>query len=75
MNTANAKDTTRELPNLPKKHGGWRDGAGRKKVNYETKAMRVDTRLLKLIETLKARLISGAISEEELKVFEELAAN
>jgi hypothetical protein len=75
MNTANVKDTTRELPNLPKKHGGWRDGAGRKKVNYETKAMRVDTRLLTLIETLKARLISGAIDEEELKTLEELAAN
>ncbi|MEI6747177.1 MAG: hypothetical protein WCL34_14535 [Methylococcaceae bacterium] len=75
MNTANVKDTTRELPNLPKKHGGWRDGAGRKKVNYETKAIRVDTRLLGILAALRNKLKSGAMNDEDLKRFEELAAN
>lgn len=73
MKTA-IKDTTRELPNLPKKRGGWREGAGRKKVDYETKAMRVDVRLIAIVETLKEKLKSGAINDEDLKTFEELVA-
>ena len=69
-----AKDTTRELPDLPKKRGGWREGGGRPKASYETKAMRVDTRLIEIMEVLKEKLRSGAISDEDLKTFEELVA-
>ncbi len=72
MNTA--KDTTRELPNLPKKHGGWREGGGRPKADYETKAMRVDVRLIELIETLKTKLKSGEIDEKTIETLTELVA-
>ena len=69
-----AKDTTRELPNLPKKRGGWREGGGRPKANYETKAIRIDVRLIAIVETLREKLKSGAINDEDLKTFEELVA-
>ncbi len=65
MKTAN--DTTRELPNLPKPRGGWREGAGRKKGDWDTKTMRVDTRLVEMVETLKEKLRSGAIDETTIK--------
>ena len=70
MNTA--KDTTRTLPTLPKTRGGWREGAGRKKVDYETKAMRVDVRLIAMVETLKEKLRSGAIDEKTIETLIEL---
>lgn len=54
-------------------HGGWR-GGGRPKVDYQTTTMRVDTRLKAIIENLKERLKSGAMNDEDLKAFEELAA-
>lgn len=66
---------TRDLMPQKFKHGGARPNSGRPAAPYQTKTLRVDTRLLTLIETLKARLISGAIDEEELKTLEELAAN
>ena len=66
---------TRDLMPQTFKHGGARPNSGRPAAPYQTKTLRVDTRLLTLIETLKARLISGAIDEEELKTLEELAAN
>ncbi len=73
MNTAT--DTTRELPNLPKKHGGWREGAGRKKtVTYETKMFRADVRLSGIIEVLKEKLKSGAIDEKKIEELTELVA-
>jgi hypothetical protein len=72
MNTAT--DTTRELPNLPKPRGGWREGAGRKKVDYETKAMRVDVRLIAMVEILKEKLKSGAIDEKKIEELTELVA-
>ena len=72
MNTA--KDTTRELPNLPKKRGGWRVGGGRPKADYETKAMRVDVRLIEMIETLKEKLRSGAIDEKTIEMLTNLVA-
>lgn len=56
-----------------KGRGGWRDG-GRPKANYQTKMFRADVRLSGIIETLKARLKSGAINDEDLKTFEELVA-
>ena len=62
-----AKDMTRELPNLPKPRGGWREGAGRKKGDWDTKTMRVDTRLVEMVETLKEKLRSGAIDETTIK--------
>ena len=67
---------TLELETNEKKYigrGGWRDG-GRPRANYETKMFRADTRLSGIIETLKAKLKSGAMNDEDLKVFEELAA-
>ena len=73
MKTAK-KDTTRELPDLPKPRGGWREGAGRKKVDYETKAMRVDVRLIAMVETLKEKLKSGEIDETKIKILTELVA-
>lgn len=66
---------TRDLVAKKFKHGGARPNSGRPASPYQTKTLRVDTRLLKLIETLKTRLQNGAIDENELKVFEELAAN
>jgi len=69
-----AKDTTRELPDLPKKRGGWREGGGRPKANYETKAMRVDTRLIEIMEILKEKLRSGAIDEKTIETLTELVA-
>jgi hypothetical protein len=70
------KSTIDLITPTPKKQwGGWREGGGRKKVDYTTKMFRADVRLSGIIETLKARLKSGAITEEELKTFEELAAN
>ena len=69
-----AKDTTRELPNLPKKRGGWREGGGRPKASYETKAMRVDVRLIEMIETLKEKLRSGAIDETTIKTLTDSVA-
>jgi hypothetical protein len=69
-----AKDTTRELPNLPKSRGGWREGAGRKKGNWETKLMRVDTRLIEITEILKEKLRSGAIDEKTIETLTELVA-
>lgn len=68
------KDTTRELPNLPKPRGGWREGAGRKKGNWETKLMRVDTRLIEIMEVLKEKLRSGAIDEKTIETLTELVA-
>jgi hypothetical protein len=65
MNTV--KDTTRELPNLPKKHGGWREGGGRPKGDYETKAIRVDVRLIPIVEKLKEKLRSGEIDEKTIE--------
>lgn len=53
--------------------GGWRNG-GRPKANYQTTTMRVDIRLKDLIETLKTGLKSGRMSAENLKIFEDLAA-
>lgn len=61
------------VPAQKKQRGGWRDG-GRPKANYQTKTMRVDTRLSRIVETLKERLKSGAMNDEDLKAFEELAA-
>ena len=69
-----AKDTTRELPDLPKKRGGWREGGGRPKASYETKAMRVDTRLIEIMEVLKEKLRSGAIDEKTIETLTELVA-
>jgi hypothetical protein len=66
---------TRDLMPQKFKHGGARPNSGRPAAPYKTKTLRVDTRLLKLIETLKTRLINGAIDEDELKVFEDLAAS
>ena len=66
---------TRDLLPPKNKWGGARPNSGRPAAPYQTKTLRVDTRLLKLIETLKTRLNSGAIDEEELKVFEDLAAS
>jgi len=66
---------TRDLMPPKNKWGGVRPNSGRPPAPYKTKTLRVDTRLLKLIETLKTRLISGAIDEDELKIFEDLAAN
>jgi hypothetical protein len=54
--------------------GGWRGGY-KPKANYTTKMFRADVRLSGIIETLKARLKSGAMNDEDLKRFEELAAN
>jgi hypothetical protein len=68
-------DTTRELPNLPRPHGGWREGSGRKKGDTQTKTIRVDVRLLGIMEALKTRLRNGAMNESDLKTFEDLAAN
>jgi hypothetical protein len=68
---------TLEIDANPKKYvgrGGWRDG-GRPKADYQTITMRVDTRLKKVVAALRERLKSGVMDEEELKVFEELAAN
>jgi hypothetical protein len=70
-------NATREIDAPPQKYvgrGGWRGGY-KPKANYTTKMFRADVRLSGIIETLKARLKSGAIDEDELKVFEELAAN
>jgi hypothetical protein len=75
MKDPNDTETREITPQKIERRGGWRVGGGRPKADYQTKAMRVDTRLLKLIETLKARLKSGAIDENELKIFEDLAAN
>jgi len=69
-----AKDTTQKLPNLPKKRGGWREGGGRPKANYETKAMRVDTRLIEIMEILKEKLRSGAIDEKTIQTLTKLVA-
>lgn len=69
-------NAAREIDAPQKKYvgrGGWRDG-GRPKASYETKMFRADVRLSGIIETLKAKLKSGAMNEEDLKVFEELAA-
>ncbi len=66
---------TRDLMPQKFKHGGARPNSGRPAALYQTKTLRVDTRLLKLIETLKTRLVSGTIDESELKTFEELATN
>ena len=65
---------TQDLMPPPKKWGGARPNSGRPAAPYQTKTLRVDTRMLKLIETLKAKLVSGAIDEEDLKTFEELVA-
>ncbi|MEI6746849.1 MAG: hypothetical protein WCL34_12875 [Methylococcaceae bacterium] len=62
-------------PTPKKQWGGWREGGGRKKVDYTTKMFRADVRLSGIIEALKARLKSGAMNDEDLKRFEELAAN
>lgn len=53
--------------------GGWR-GGGRPKADYKTKMFRADERLSGIIETLKEKLKSGAINDEDLKTFEELVA-
>ena len=70
------QDTTRELPDLPKKRGGARIGAGRKKqINTAvTRSTRIDVRLTGILTILRDRLKSGAINDEDLKRFEELAA-
>ncbi len=68
-------NVTRDIIDKPKNtHGGWR-GGGRPKANYETKMFRADVRLGGIIEALKERLKCGAMDEEELKIFEELAMN
>jgi len=70
------ENATREMEANHKKYvgrGGWH-GGGRPKANYETKMFRADVRLSGIIETLKTRLKNGAINEEDLKKFEELAA-
>lgn len=53
--------------------GGWR-GGGRPKASYKTKMFRADERLSGIIETLKEKLKSGAINDEDLKTFEQLVA-
>jgi hypothetical protein len=55
--------------------GGARAGAGRPSTGYKTKTFRADIRMTKLIETIKSKLMSGAMDDEDLKRFEELAAN
>jgi len=57
------------------KHGGARPNSGRPAAPYQTTTMRVDVRMKGLIEAIKRKLISGAINDEDLKRFEELAAN
>lgn len=76
MKDQNDTATREIIPQKIERRGGWREGSGRKKTAfYETKMFRADTRLSGIIETLKARLKNGAINEEDLKRFEELAAN
>jgi hypothetical protein len=62
-------------PTPKKQWGGWREGGGRKKVDYTTKMFRADVRLSGIIEALKARLKNGTMDEEELKIFEDLATS
>jgi hypothetical protein len=58
------------------KRGGARIGAGRPlSTGYKTKTFRADIRMAGLIETIKSKLASGAMNDEDLKRFEELAAN
>ena len=69
-------NVTREIYAPPPKfigRGGDRGGR-RPKANYQTKMFRADVRLSGIIETLKEKLKSGAINDEDLKTFEELVA-
>ena len=70
------KDTTFDLPNPPKKRGGARVGAGRKKqINtVVTRSTRIDIRLTGILAILRDRLKSGEINDNDLKKFEEAAA-
>lgn len=66
---------TREIYEPPKFVGRGGDRGGRRpKANYQTKMFRADVRLSGIIETLKEKLKSGAINDEDLKTFEELVA-
>jgi hypothetical protein len=70
------KDTTLDLPNLPKTRGGTRIGAGRKKnTSIVTRSTRIDVRLTGILIALRERLKNGTIDENELKEFEALASN
>lgn len=71
----NKKKDTNRASNSSKKHGGWREGAGRKKSSTQTKIIRIDVRLLGIIEALKEKLKNGAMNDAELRTFEELATN
>ncbi len=66
------KDTsdtaTREIiPQKVERRGGWREGAGRKKGEIQTKVMRVDERLVGIMETLREKLRSGDIDEKMIE--------
>ena len=62
-------------PPKPKFIGRGGDRGGRRpKANYQTKMFRADVRLSGIIETLKEKLKSGAINDDDLKTFEELVA-
>ena len=74
MKDANDTATREIIPQKIERRGGWREGAGRKKGEIQTRVMRVDERLSGIIEKLKEKLRNGAINDEDLKTFEELVA-
>lgn len=68
-------NATRDIYEHPKFVGRGGDRGGRRtKANYQTKMFRADVRLSGIIETLKEKLKSGAINDDDLKTFEELVA-
>ncbi len=67
MKDPNDTETREITPQKIERRGGWRVGGGRPKADYQTKAMRVDVRLIEMIETLKEKLRSGAIDENTIK--------
>lgn len=72
MKDPNDTATREIIPKKTSKRGGWREGGGRPRSPHTTKLIRADLRLISIFETLKTKLKNGAISEEDLKAFEEL---
>ncbi|MGV0964240.1 MAG: hypothetical protein ACOYBT_10160 [Polynucleobacter sp.] len=57
-----------EIPNMnaKKSHGGTRSGAGRKPSGFQYKVIKTDTRLLKIIDVLRAELKANKLNESDL---------
>lgn len=67
MKDANDTATREIIPQKIERRGGWREGAGRKKGEIQTRVMRVDERLIGIMETLREKLRSGAIDEKTIE--------